>query len=142
VKRIRILLCRTCTQILKRWLNISHKCIFQLCTYLVEMTLSYSPIYVFLLCYSEFDAQTWRSNPQPTQKQLDNMRRSGIQGRPNFVTWFNEHALRASNVHHDLHQLSYGYITVRRYGRYDVNGFRFRSTIFEDARPLAATCNT
>jgi hypothetical protein len=23
-----------------------------------------------------------------------------------------------------------------------VNGFRFRSTIFEDARPLAATCNT
>jgi hypothetical protein len=23
-----------------------------------------------------------------------------------------------------------------------VNGFRFRSTIFEDARPLVATCNT
>jgi hypothetical protein len=66
---------------------------------------------------------------------------SRIQGRPNFVTWFKEHALRASNVHPDLRQLSYGYITVRRYGRYDVNGFCFRSTIFEDARPLAATCN-
>jgi hypothetical protein len=45
------------------------------------------------LCNSEFDAQTWRSDCQPKQKQLDNMRRSGIEGRPNFVTWFKEHAL-------------------------------------------------
>jgi hypothetical protein len=70
------------------------------------------------------------------------MCRSGIQGRPNFVTWFNEHALRVSNVHPDLHQLSYGYITVISYGRYDVNGFCFPSTIFQEACPLAATCNT
>jgi hypothetical protein len=47
-----------------------------------------------------------------------------------------------SNVHPDLRQLSYGYITVRRYGRYDVNGFRFCSTVVEDPHPLAATCNT
>jgi hypothetical protein len=98
-------------------------------------------MYIFLY-NSEFDAETWRSDRQPTQKQLDNMRQSGIQGQPNFVTWFTEHALRVSNVHPDLRQLSYGYITVRRYGRYDVNDFHFRSTIFEDARPLAATCNT
>jgi hypothetical protein len=89
------------------------------------MIRSYLTIYVFLLCNREFDAQTWRSDHQPTQKQLDNMRQSG-----------------ASNLHPDLRQLSYGYITVRRYGRYDVNGFRFRSTIFEDARPPAVTCNT
>jgi hypothetical protein len=106
------------------------------------MTFNYLPIYIFLLCNSEFNVQTWRSDRQPTQKQLDNMRQSGIQGRPNLVTWFKEHALRASNVHSDLRQLSYGYVTVGRYGRYDVNDFRFRSTIFEDARPLAATCNT
>jgi hypothetical protein len=111
-------------------------------TYLVKMILSYSPIYVFSLCNSEFDAQTWRPNHQPMQKQLDNMRRSGIQGRPNFVTWFKERALRVSNVHRDLCHLSYGYITVRRYGPYDVNGFHFHSSIFEHARPLAATCNT
>jgi hypothetical protein len=48
----------------------------------------------------------------------------------------------SGNVHPNLHQLYYGYVTVRRYDRYDVNGFRFRSTIFEDSRPLAATCNT
>jgi hypothetical protein len=47
-----------------------------------------------------------------------------------------------SNVHPDLRQVSYGYVTVKRYGQYDVNGFRFHSTIFEDARPLAATSNT
>jgi hypothetical protein len=47
-----------------------------------------------------------------------------------------------STIHPDLRQLSYGYITITRYGRYDVNGFCFHSTIFEDARPLVATCNT
>ena len=103
---------------------------------------NYLSIYVFMFCNSEFDTQTWRYDRQPTQKQLDYMRRSGIQGRPNFVTWFKEHALRAENVHPDLCQLSIGYIAVKSYGRYDINGFRFFSTIFEDARPLAATCNT
>jgi hypothetical protein len=95
------------------------------------MIVSYSPIYVFLLCNGEFNAQTWRSDRQPMQKQLENMRRSAIQERPNFVTWFKEHALRASNVHPDLHQLSYGYITVRRYDRYDVNGFQYHACNLE-----------
>jgi hypothetical protein len=45
-------------------------------------------------------------------------------------------------MHPDLRPLSYGYITIRSYGRYDVNGFHFRSTIFEDTHPLAVTCNT
>jgi hypothetical protein len=38
--------------------------------------------------------------------------------------------------------LSLGAVTVRRYGRYDVNVFCFRSTRFEDAHPLAATTNS
>jgi hypothetical protein len=48
----------------------------------------------------------------------------------------------ASNVHADLRQLSYRSIVAKSYGRYDVNGFRFCSTIFEASRPLAATTNT
>jgi hypothetical protein len=48
----------------------------------------------------------------------------------------------ADNVHADLRQLSYGSIVVKSYGQYDINGFRFRSTIFEASRPLAATTNT
>jgi hypothetical protein len=45
------------------------------------------------------------------------------------------------NVHADLHQLSYGSVTTKSYGRYDVNGFHFHSTIFEASHPLAATTN-
>jgi hypothetical protein len=45
-------------------------------------------------------------------------------------------------IHPDLRQLSLGAVTARRYGRYDVNGFRFRSTRFEDDHPLAATTNS
>ena len=46
------------------------------------------------------------------------------------------------NIHPDLRQLAYGSVTAKIYGRYDVNGFRFRSTIFEASRPLAATTNS
>jgi hypothetical protein len=48
----------------------------------------------------------------------------------------------AGNVHADQQQLLYGSIVAKSYGRYDVNGFHFRSTIFEASRPLAATTNT
>jgi hypothetical protein len=48
----------------------------------------------------------------------------------------------AGNVHADLGQLSYKSVTAKSYGRYDVNGFCFCSTVFESSRPLAATTNT
>jgi hypothetical protein len=41
-----------------------------------------------------------------------------------------------------MRQLSYGSVTAKSYDRYDVNGFHFRSTIFEASRPLAATTNS
>jgi len=46
------------------------------------------------------------------------------------------------DIHDDLVQLSYGKVSVRSYGRYDVNGFHFRSAKFEASRPLAATVNS
>jgi hypothetical protein len=48
----------------------------------------------------------------------------------------------AGNVHTDLCQLSYRSVTTKSYGRYDVNRFHFRSTVFEASHPLAATTNT
>jgi hypothetical protein len=45
-------------------------------------------------------------------------------------------------IHEDLRQLSYGTVTCRTFGRYDVNGFRFRSDQFEKSRPRVATRNT
>jgi hypothetical protein len=46
------------------------------------------------------------------------------------------------HIHKDLCQMSLGTVTVRSYGRYDINGFRFRSTKFESTHPLVATTNT
>jgi hypothetical protein len=42
---------------------------------------------------------------------------------------------KVADIHDDLRQLSYGSVTVRSYGRYDVNSFRFRLAPFEAAHP-------
>jgi hypothetical protein len=115
-----------------------------------------------------FDSKHLTSTWQPTTKQLDKLSQEGIHGAPNFLTWFKEHVnpyltsglsvtcimfnhltyliglqcMLAGNVHADLRQLSYESIIVKSYGRYAVNEFRFRSTIFEASRPLVATTNT
>jgi hypothetical protein len=112
-----------------------------------------------------FDSKYLPSGRQPTARQLDKLRREGIYGGSNFLTWFREHVnleltsdlsvvcimfnhltyligsqcVLVSNVHADLRQLSYESIVAKSYGRYDVNGFCFRSTIFEASRPHAVT---
>jgi hypothetical protein len=58
------------------------------------------------------------------------------------LCWFRYYVNINDNIHPDLRQLSLGAVTARRYGRYDVNGFHFRSTRFEDDHPLAATTNS
>jgi hypothetical protein len=45
-------------------------------------------------------------------------------------------------LHADLHQLSYESVTAKCYGWYDINGFCFRSPIFEASHPLVTTTNT
>jgi hypothetical protein len=63
-------------------------------------------------------------------------------GGPNFLCWFRDYVDINDNIHPDLRQLSLGAVTVRCYGRYDVNGFRFCSTRFEDAHSIGATTNS
>jgi hypothetical protein len=50
--------------------------------------------------------------------------------------------VKVVDVYLDLRQLAYGLVKVRRYGRYDFNGFQFHSTAFKALRPLAATTNS
>jgi hypothetical protein len=115
-----------------------------------------------------FDLKYLPSSRQPMTKQLDKQHREGIHGGPNFLTRFRNtckssiessglsmtcimfnhltyligsSCMLAYNVHADLRQLSYGSITVKSYGRYNVNGFHFHSTIFESSRSMAATTN-
>ncbi|WVZ85316.1 hypothetical protein U9M48_032260 [Paspalum notatum var. saurae] len=78
--------------------------------------------------FKEFQRQNWTSKKQPTSKQLDKMRRDGIDGKPNFLDWFKIYCKEVDGeVHKDLVQLSEGRVSVRSHGRYDVNGFWFRS---------------
>jgi hypothetical protein len=86
---------------------------------------------------NEFDSQHWMSG-----RDRDQIRREGKDGGRNFLCWFRDYVDINDNIHPDLRQLSLGAVTTRRYGRYDVNGFRFRSKRFEDAHPLAATTNS
>ncbi|WVZ89264.1 hypothetical protein U9M48_035690 [Paspalum notatum var. saurae] len=48
----------------------------------------------------------------------------------------------ANKVHEDLKQLAHTYVTAKNYGRYDVNGYRFRTAKLEKTIPLAATINS
>jgi hypothetical protein len=95
--------------------------------------------------------------------QLDKLCPEELHGGPNFLTWFKEHVnsylsvtfimfnhltylvgsqcLKANNVHANLCWLSYGSATFKSYSRYDINGFRSHSIIFEASRPPAATTN-
>jgi hypothetical protein len=114
-----------------------------------------------------FNLKYLPSDRQPTARQLNKLCREGIRGGPNFLTWFREHVnpyltsdlsvicimfnhltyligsqcVLAGNVYADLRQLPYGSIVDKSYGRYDINGFCFHSTVFEASRPLAATTN-
>jgi hypothetical protein len=42
-------------------------------------------------------------------------------------------------VSDDLQQLSLGQVKALEYGRYDINGYRFRMAKLEASRPLAVT---
>jgi hypothetical protein len=42
----------------------------------------------------------------------------------------------------DLHQLSIENVTIESYASYDVNGYRFRTSIFESSHLMAASTNS
>jgi hypothetical protein len=45
------------------------------------------------------------------------------------------------NLSDDLRQLSLGQVKALKYGRYDINGYRFRTVKLEASHPLAAIIN-
>jgi hypothetical protein len=59
-----------------------------------------------------------------------------------ILTLYYLQCTKTPNIHEDLRQLSYGTMTCRNFGRYDVNDFHFHSDQFEKSRPRAATRNT
>jgi hypothetical protein len=59
-----------------------------------------------------------------------------------ILTPYHLQCTKTPNILEDLMQLSYGTVTCRSFGRYDVNGLCFRSHQFEKSHPRAATRNT
>jgi hypothetical protein len=59
-----------------------------------------------------------------------------------LITSLFQQCVKVVDVQPDLRKLAYRLVKVRSYGRYDINGFRFRSTTFEALRPLATTTNS
>jgi hypothetical protein len=43
------------------------------------------------LSYSEFHKQNWKLRHQPTSNQVEMMRQHGINGEPNFLSWFQDY---------------------------------------------------
>ena len=41
-----------------------------------------------------------------------------------------------------MQQISHGQLTARKFSRYDIQGYRFRTAKLEENRPLAATRNS
>ena len=63
---------------------------------LINMLLSRGIHLVFF--YSEFHKQCWTLRGQPTGKQVETMRRDGINGGPNFLSWFRDHVTFSSHL--------------------------------------------
>jgi hypothetical protein len=55
------------------------------------MVVHSSSIYLFVYVDSMFDLRYLTSHRQPMMKQLDKLHREGLNGGPNFLTWFREH---------------------------------------------------
>jgi hypothetical protein len=59
-----------------------------------------------------------------------------------ILTLYHLECTKTRNIHEDLRQLTYGTVTCRFFGRYDVNAFHFHSDQFEKSHPRLATRNT
>jgi hypothetical protein len=65
------------------------------------MVVHSSFVYLFFYIDNMFNFKYLTSRRQPTMKQLDKLRQEGINGGPNFLTWFREH------VNSDLSDIYY-----------------------------------
>jgi hypothetical protein len=65
------------------------------------MVVHSSFVYLFFYIDNMFNFKYLTSRHQPTMKQLDKLRQEGINGGPNFLTWFREH------VNSDLSDIYY-----------------------------------
>jgi hypothetical protein len=69
------------------WTNISSKCLLYIYINQHAFILLVNIVFMYFFC-SEFHKQCWKLRGQPASKQVERMRRDGINGGPNFLSWF------------------------------------------------------
>jgi len=64
-------------------------------------------------------------------------------GRPDFISWFKRKAQTDVTISDELRQVANGCaIRVKSFNGYDVNGYRFQTTCYEQSRPNRKTTNS
>ncbi|CAN6219500.1 unnamed protein product [Urochloa humidicola] len=99
--------------------------------------------------FEKFDKDQWRSRLVPTELQRRELRLNGwnyghsVKQGLDFFDWFKDQCMQSPTIHSALRQMSYGFCTrVHCYGCYDVNGYRFRSELYESGRSGLTTYNS
>jgi len=96
------------------------------------------------LWYREFTRQTWQGRRDPTPQETDTLLSKGAgPGRPDFISWFKRKAQTDVTISDELRQVANGCaIRVKSFNGYDVNGYRFQTTCYEQSRPNRKTTNS
>lgn len=84
--------------------------------------------------------QFWHRSREPTLHEADTLLRNGT---PDFICWFKQQGQNDRDMNVELRQVANGFnYKVRSFNGYDINGYRFHTTRYEQSRPNRRTTNT
>ncbi|TVU23056.1 hypothetical protein EJB05_32789, partial [Eragrostis curvula] len=91
----------------------------------------------------EFLDVFWHDEVPPTAHEVDTLLCNGAgNGSPDFISWFSRKARTEATMNAELRQVAKGCLyAVKSFKSYDVNGYRFHTTSYEQSRPNRKTTN-
>jgi hypothetical protein len=94
--------------------------------------------------YREFLHEFWHLSREPTAQESESLLKKGAGSRaPDFISWFQQKAQNDESMSAELTQVADGFAyRVRTFSAYDVNGYRFHTTMHEQCRPNRTTTNS
>ncbi|TVU40619.1 hypothetical protein EJB05_14088 [Eragrostis curvula] len=86
----------------------------------------------------------WHDEVPHTAHEVDTLLCNGAgNGSPYFISWFSRKAQTEATMNAELRQVATGCLyAVKSFKSYDVNGYRFHTTSYEQNRPNRRTTNT
>jgi hypothetical protein len=92
----------------------------------------------------EFIHEFWTASRLPEPHEIDTLISQGAgPQRRDFISWFGRKAQTDMSISSELCDVACGCeLRVRSFTSYDVNGFRFHTTAYEESRPNRSTTNS